>query len=185
MKSALTLAMLLCLAMHAGSETRVMPPATPEGMVGVWEALIPDGGSMVVGVLEMVVSPQGDAKLIEMYALADGGVLSKFFGSAAPIQLHDGKFTARFSAHPNQQYWTDWMEIEGSAAVDGDIGRITGKVMIHTMDEEPPVSVPMQFRKGHWFSQLATVAAAAEQTIRSPRFINGRAQPDTHEEPHK
>ena len=77
-------------------ETIVMPPATPEGMVGVWEALIPDGGSMQTGVLQMVVSPQGDAKLIEMYALIGGGVLSKFFGTSTSIQLHDGKFTARF-----------------------------------------------------------------------------------------
>ena len=185
MKNALTMALVLGLAAQAKCDIIVMPPATPEGMVGVWEALIPDGGSMKTGIFQMVVSPQGDAKLIEMYALIGGGVLSKFFGSATSIQLHDGKFTARFSAHPNQQCWTDWIEIQGSAAVDGDLGRITGKVIIHTVDEEPPASVPMQFRKGHWFSQLAAVAAAAERTIHSPRFINGRAEPDTRAEPHK
>jgi hypothetical protein len=184
MKRALIIVLVLWVATHAECETIVMPPATPEGMVGVWEALIPDGGSMEVGVLQMVVSPQGDAKLIEMYALSGGGVLSKFFGSATSIQLHDGKFTARFSAHPNQQYWTDWIEIQGSASVDGDLGAITGKVIIHTVDEDPPVSVPMRFRKGHWFSELAAVAAAAERTIHSPRFKNGRAEPDKRDESH-
>ncbi len=179
---ALTTALFLCIAVRAAGETRIMAAATPEGMIGVWEALIPDGGSMASGVYQMVISPQGDATLIEVYALRGGGASSGFFGSAKSIQLHDGKFTVRFSVHPDQQQRCDWIEIQGSASVDGDLGAISGKMIKHTVDSDAPFSEPVRFRKGHWFSELAAVAAAAERIIHSPRFINGGAVPEERDE---
>jgi hypothetical protein len=90
-----------------------------------------------------------------------------------------------FSVHPDQQQWCDWVEIEGSASVDGDLGAISGKTTMHFVDDlADPATGPVRFRKGRWFSELAAVAAAAERTIHSPQFTNGTAGPNKREESH-
>jgi hypothetical protein len=140
---------------------------------------------MASGIFVMVVSPQGDAKLIEMYSLIGGGVSSHFFGNAPSLQLQDGKLKIHFAVHPDQQQLCDWVEIDGSASVDGDLGAISGKMTMHFVDDlADPATGPVRFRKGHWFSELAAVASAAERTIHSPQVIKGTAGPDKREDSH-
>src|SRR5262249_37326577 len=145
---------------------------TKEGFVGTWEAIIQDD-SMATGVYQMSVTTK-DAMLIQLFA----GGKSMFFGKCTSWELADAKIKIRFTMDPAHIHYYDWIEIQGSAAGEGDAGAIVGKLVKHrtntVLDEW---SEPVVFKKGHWVQYLDVASKEAEKTLRSVKIEDGHAVP--------
>jgi hypothetical protein len=174
---ALLLPFLLLIAVSALAETRAMRPATREGLVGVWEALVQDG-SMATEVYQMIISKEGDARLIQLVALPDDRSYSKFFGRATSIDLLDGTIKLRFTMAPEHVQYCDWVEIQGFAVAEGEGGAITGKIIMHRPNGPPHEwTEAVAFKKGPWIHDLERISNEADRILRDPTFEDGHAVP--------
>ena len=178
MKRVLLFALIFIgISAAAIAETRAVPPATREGLAGVWAALVRDG-SMATEVYQMIIPKEGDACLIQLVALANDRSYSRFFGRAAAIELVNGNIKIRFVMAPEHIKYCDWVEIQGYAVAEGESGAITGKIIGHRADG--PVhewSQPVQFKKGPWIHDLERISNEAEKILRDPTFEGGHAVP--------
>src|SRR6476661_1187579 len=117
-----------------------MQDATPDSIVGVWQALVQDE-SMATEIYQMVISETGEAKFIDLFTHPSGGAIVHFFGRASSFKLANGNLTVRFAvvSEPRDYsgiifgrgYW-DWVEIQGHAVAEGPVGAIRGKIITHT-----------------------------------------------------
>lgn len=165
------ISLLWPLAMFA--ETRGLEHLTREGFVGTWEAMIQDD-SMAVGVYQIVVPAKGDATLIQLSA----GGRSMFFGRASAWELSDGKIKIRFTMDPDHVHYYDWIEIQGSAVGEGEMGAMVGKLTKHRTDTVlDGWSEPVVFKKGRWVQHLEIASKEAEKTLRDPKIEGGHAVP--------
>jgi hypothetical protein len=150
-----------------------MEHLTKDGLVGTWEAIIQDD-SMAIGVYQMVVPTKGDAKLIQLFA----GGRSQFFGRATSWELADGKIKILFTMDPEHVHYYDWIEIQGSAVGEGDMGAIVGKLIKHrtntVLDEW---SEPVFFKKGRWVQYFDVASKEAEKILHDAKIQEGHAVP--------
>jgi hypothetical protein len=169
------LVLLVLLPLGALGDTRALAPATREGLVGTWDALVQDG-SMATAVYQMVIPKEGEAHLIHLVALGEGRSYSHFFGGAASITLENGNVTIRFTMAPEHTQYCDWMEIQGYAVAEGPVGAITGKIIQHRKDGPMREwSQPVTFKKGHWIRDLQRVSDEASLILEDPKFEQGHA----------
>jgi hypothetical protein len=174
MRSLLLLALLL-ISVSAFAETRAVPPATREGLAGVWEAVVQDG-SMATEVYKMIISKDGDACLIQLVALPDDRSYSKFFGRATSIELLDGNIKLRFTMAPEHVQYCDWVEIQGYAVAEGEGGAITGKIIMHRPNGPPHEwTEAVAFKKGPWIRDLQRISDEAGRILRDPKIEEGHA----------
>jgi hypothetical protein len=171
MRTLATSLLLVPLAMLAMGAS--MPHLTRDNFVGVWEAVVQDE-SMGIGVYQMVVPQNGDAKLVQLFA----GGKSQFFGYAKSYELADAKITIRFTMHPEHVHYYDWIEIQGSAVGDREGGAIVGKIIKHrtntVLDEW---SEPVFFKKGRWVQYFDVASKEAEKILHDARIEDGHAIP--------
>jgi len=156
------------------AETRALTPATPDGLIGTWEALVQDD-SIATAVYQMVIPKQGDAHLIQLYA-GDSRPWSKFFGSSSSIKVENGKVTIRFIMALEHVQYCDWVEIQGYAVAEGTVGAITGKIIRHRKDgPREEWSEPVAFKKGLWIRDLQKVSEQASLILNDPKLVEGHA----------
>jgi hypothetical protein len=169
-------AAFLLISLNASADTRAVPAATREGLVGVWEAVGREG-SMASKVYQMVIPREGDAYLVHLTARGDGS-FSNFFGRSTAIELADGNIKIRFAIAPEHINYCDWLEIEGYAVAEGEFGAITGKIIRHRKFGPPrESSEPVAFKKGRWIQDLARLSDEAVRIIGDPAFKDGHAVP--------
>jgi hypothetical protein len=174
MRIVATLALLI-VALSALATTTAMPPLTKAGFVGTWEAMVQDQ-SMAVGVYQMLVPREGDAKLIQ---LSFGGK-SMFFGRASSWELADGHIRIRFVVDPAHIDYYDWIEIEGSAVGEHEGGAIVGNLTKHRKPSGTGLdqwSENVQFMKGRWAQYLDAASKEAEKILRDATIDDGHAVP--------
>lgn len=166
-------ALLLLVPLTLFANTYAMPNLTKERLEGLWQAPVEDN-SMATGVYLMLVSAKGEAKLIQLFSNGN----SMFFGRATSCDLADGQIKIRFTMDPEHVQYYDWIEIQGSAAGEGDAGAIVGKLIKHrtntVLDEW---SEPVTFKKGRWLQNFATASKEAEKILRDGHIENGHAVP--------
>ena len=176
MKLLLLLA-FLPISVSTFAETRAVPPATREGLAGVWEALVQDG-SMATEVYQMIIPKEGDARLIQLVALPDNRSYSKFFGRATSIDLLDGNIKLRFAMAPEHVQYCDWVEIQGYAVAEGEGGAITGKIIMHRPNGPPHEwTEAVAFKKGPWIRDLQRISDEASRILRDPKIEEGHVIP--------
>lgn len=169
-------AAFLLISLHASADTRAVPAATREGLVGVWEAAAQEG-SMATEVYQMIIPKEGDAHFIHIVTAGKDRSFSKFFGRATAIELANGNVQIRFIMAPEHINYFDWVEIQGYAVADKEIGAITGKIVKHRTQPRDEWSHPVKFKKGRWLRDLARISDEADRIIRDPAFKNGHAIP--------
>src|SRR6187397_2505626 len=97
---------LLCVPTLLRGDTRELPPATQESIVGVWQALV-QHGTMATEIYHMVISDTGEARFIDLFAHPSGGAYAPFFGRATSFTLANGNLTIRFKAAPKPREYPD------------------------------------------------------------------------------
>lgn len=172
----LLLPAFLLVVVNASGDIRAVPAATREGLVGVWEA-VAQQESMASKVYQMVIPREGDAYLVQLTARKDRS-FSDFFGRSTAIELADGNIKIRFAIAPEHVNYCDWLEIEGYAVAEGEIGAITGKIIRHRKFGPPrESSEPVAFKKGRWIQDLARLSDEAARIISDPAFKDGHVVP--------
>jgi hypothetical protein len=161
------IALMICASGTSLAETRSLPNLTKEGLSGTWEAIVQDD-SMAHGIYRMEFHKDGSAELIQVFGTADGG-REQFLGKLTSCQLKDGNVSARFVLMPGHMNYYDWLEVQGTAVGEGDMGAITGKIHKHrTGTVLDDWSEPVLFKKGSWLAYLLNASKRAEELIRKP-----------------
>jgi hypothetical protein len=147
------------------AETRSLASLTKEDLIGTWEAIVQDD-SMAEGIYRMEFHKDGSAELIQVFGTEDGG-REQFLGKLTSCQLKDGNMSARFVLMPGHMNYYDWLEVQGTAVGEGDVGAIAGKIHKHrTGTVLDDWSEPVVFKKGSWLPYLLNASKKAGDLIR-------------------